>query len=111
MSSSLGLYNNLGRTVIKDFSNLDEASLRTESTIAEKAPEKSFVDYLKEGVSEVNNMQKVADSKATDLAVGRSENLHDAMLAMTQAELSFNFMVQVRNKALDAYSQIMSMPV
>jgi flagellar hook-basal body complex protein FliE len=33
------------------------------------------------------------------------------MLAATQAELSFNLMVQVRNKALEAYNEIMRMPV
>jgi flagellar hook-basal body complex protein FliE len=115
MSSSVGLYNNLGKRVVKDLEALTqelnlEQSGKTSQQETTKG-QKSFVDFLKEGVTEVNNLQVSADAKATDLATGKSENLHETMLAMSQAELSFNFMVQVRNKALDAYNQIMNMPV
>jgi flagellar hook-basal body complex protein FliE len=47
----------------------------------------------------------------TELASGKTGNIHETMLAATQAELSFNLMVQVRNKALEAYNEIMRMPV
>jgi flagellar hook-basal body complex protein FliE len=71
----------------------------------------SFIDHLKEAVDEVNQSQITADKKATDLATGKETNIHDTMLSATQAELSFNLMVQVRNKALEAYQEIMRMPV
>lgn len=71
----------------------------------------SFVDLLKDGIKEVNESQKVADKKASDVATGRSGELHEAMLSASQAELTFNLMVQVRNKALEAYQDIMRMPV
>ena len=71
----------------------------------------SFYDHLKEAVSEVNLSQIETDKKATDLANGKDTNIHDTMLAASQAELSFNLMVQVRNKALEAYQEIMRMPV
>ncbi|RZA14668.1 MAG: flagellar hook-basal body complex protein FliE, partial [Proteobacteria bacterium] len=51
------------------------------------------------------------DKKATDLANGKDTNIHETMLASSQAELSFNMMVQVRNKALSAYQEIMRMPI
>ncbi len=72
---------------------------------------KSFMDHLKNGINEVNESHRVADQMATEVATGKNQNLHEAMLAMTQTELSFNFMVQVRNKALEAYQEIMRMPV
>lgn len=71
----------------------------------------SFYDHLKEAVTEVNQLQVESDKKATDLANGKDTNIHETMLSASQAELSFNLMVQVRNKALEAYQEIMRMPV
>lgn len=71
----------------------------------------SFLDHLQESVKNVNQMQVDADKLSVDVATGASGNLHEAMLAMSQAQLGFNFMVQVRNKALEAYSEVMRMQV
>ena len=82
--------------------------------ISSSTPQKSgqsFVDLLKDGIKEVNDTQKVADKKAADIATGKSGELHEAMLSASQAELTFNLMVQMRNKALEAYQDIMRMPV
>ena len=72
---------------------------------------KSFIDVLKEGIGEVADLQRKADIKTTEVATGKSGDLHEAMLAATQAELSFNLMVQIRNKALEAYQDVIRMPV
>lgn len=71
----------------------------------------SFMEHLKAGLSEVNDLQKRADTMAMDLASGKNDNLHETMLATTQAELTFNLMVQLRNRALEAYQEVMRMPV
>jgi flagellar hook-basal body complex protein FliE len=71
----------------------------------------SFADHLRESVRDVNGMSKTADRMGMELSTGKTGNIHDTMLAATQAELSFNLMVQLRNKALEAYSEVMRMPV
>jgi flagellar hook-basal body complex protein FliE len=71
----------------------------------------SFMDHLSEGINEVNQMQKKSDAMSMGLSSGKSENLHETMIATTQAELSFNLMVQIRNRALEAYQEVMRMPV
>ena len=71
----------------------------------------SFIDHVREGVNEVNSIQKKADVMATDLASGKNQNLHETMLSATHAELSFNLMVAIRNKALEAYQEVMRMQV
>ncbi|MBC7532129.1 MAG: flagellar hook-basal body complex protein FliE [Oligoflexus sp.] len=71
----------------------------------------SFADHLKAAIEEVNADQVTADKKATNLANGKDTNIHETMLASSEAELGFNMMVQVRNKALAAYQEIMRMPV
>lgn len=71
----------------------------------------SFMDHLQAGISEVNQMQKTSDKMAMEVASGKSENLHETMIAATQAEIGFNLMVQLRNRALEAYQEVMRMQV
>ena len=82
---------------------------------AEKSKDKgsgmSFADHLQKAIHEVNQKSQQADRMGMEMATGKSESIHETMLAATQAELSFNLMVQLRNKALEAYSEIMRMPV
>lgn len=77
----------------------------------ETGNEKSFMEHLKESVKTVNEMSVTADKMATNLATGKSENIHETMLSLSQAEIGFKLMVQVRNKALEAYQEIMRMQV
>lgn len=70
-----------------------------------------FAAYLKNSFDEVNKSLQSADKLATDLAVGKNENLHEAMIGMEKAEASFKLLVQVRNRALEAYHEIMRMQV
>jgi len=79
---------------------------------AESGPSKtSFSDHLMDSIKQVDSMQKTADTMATDLVSGKSENIHETMLAASHAELSFNLMVQIRNKGLEAYQEVMRMQV
>ena len=71
----------------------------------------SFMDHLQSNVQDINKSQLQSDKMSMELSTGQSTNIHETMLAASQAELSFNLMVQVRNKALEAYNEIMRMPV
>lgn len=74
-------------------------------------PKKGFMTFLEESVNDVNQQNKIADKMAADIATGKSENLHETMLAVSHAELSLKMMVQVRNKVLEAYQDVMRMQV
>jgi flagellar hook-basal body complex protein FliE len=80
-------------------------------TTAVKAVEQDFANMLTNLVSDVNNQKQAADMAIQDVHAGRATNLHDTMIAMEQAEISLRFMVQVRNKAMEAYQEIMRMQV
>ncbi len=71
----------------------------------------SFMDLLKNGIQEVNDASKDADKKSMDLASGKSSNIHETMLAVTKAELGFDMMVQMRNKAIESYQEVMRMQI
>ena len=67
----------------------------------------SFADFLKGSVEKVNTMQKEADQAVQDLLVGKDQNIHQVMIAVEKANLSLNMMMQVRNKLMNAYEEIM----
>ncbi len=67
--------------------------------------------FFNELVSKVNDMQVKSDKSIQGLASGENKNLHEVMIEVEKASISFQFMTQVRNKALDAYQEIMRMQV
>jgi flagellar hook-basal body complex protein FliE len=71
----------------------------------------SFGDMLKNAISTVNEVQKQSDNEIQKLMTGQAEDLHTTMIAVEKADLSFQLMMQVRNKIVQAYQQIMSMQV
>ena len=76
-----------------------------------KAKEGSFGDVLKSSLAEVNRLQKQADAAITELAKGDKVSLHETMIAMEQADVSFKLMMEVRNKIVEAYQEIMRIQV
>ncbi|MBW2057128.1 MAG: flagellar hook-basal body complex protein FliE [Deltaproteobacteria bacterium] len=73
--------------------------------------EKSFGQILKESIEEVNRLQGAADHAIEELTVGGTKNIHETMIALEKAEISFKLMLQVRNKILEAYHEVMRMNV
>lgn len=74
-------------------------------------PSATFTQAIKEAAGEVNSLQGQADKMAVNLASGDVEDVHKAMLAMQKAKLALDFTIQVRNKVIDAYQEIMRLQV
>jgi len=72
---------------------------------------KSFADTLKEAVGNVNELQKSSDKSMQALATGKTDNVADVMISAEKAEIALKVMVQVRNKIIDAYQEVMKMQV
>lgn len=71
----------------------------------------SFGKLLKESMAQVNALQHEADTSIQSLATGGTATLHDTMLAVQKADLSFRLMMQVRNKIVEAYQEVLRMSV
>lgn len=71
----------------------------------------SFADMLKDAVGKVNTMQKQADTKMTELATGKTDNIQDVLVTTEKADIAMRLMVNIRNKVIDAYQEIMKMQV
>ena len=72
---------------------------------------RGFRNAVEKAVAEGNNLQHQADDLAVKLATGDVEDVHKAMIAMNKAKLALDFTIQVRNKVVEAYQEIMRMQV
>ena len=96
------------RDIQREATNAGAQSAKEQSKQTENGM--SFAEHLEQTIKDVNQKSQKADRMSMEMATGRSENIHETMLAATQAELSFNLLVQLRNKALEAYTEVMRMP-
>jgi flagellar hook-basal body complex protein FliE len=69
-----------------------------------------FQKILKRSIEEVDGLAKEANHSVQEMIAGRLD-VHQAMIAMEQANISFRLMVQVRNKMMAAYDEIMRMQI
>jgi flagellar hook-basal body complex protein FliE len=71
----------------------------------------TFSEVLEKSLDQVNTYQTQADTAIKELVAGRTKNIHETMLAIERADSSLKLAMQVRNKILDAYREIMRMQV
>ena len=70
-----------------------------------------FVDSLKSAIGKVNDTQLEAGRAVEALMTGETQDLHRTMVALQQADVSFQLMMQIRNKLVAAYEEIQRMQV
>ena len=71
----------------------------------------SFADTLAQSLDKVNTLQEKADVAIQDFITGVTRNIHETMLAVGKADLAFRLTMQVRNKMVEAYQEVMRMQV
>lgn len=71
----------------------------------------SFSEYLTNALSDVSKLQNQSEALSQALALGETDNLHQVMIASEKAEMALQFTIQIRNKLIDAYQEIMRMNV
>lgn len=81
------------------------------SSLSESSGDVSFADTLKNAINQVNEIQQVSNKKMQDLSIGKTDNVADVMITAEKADIAMRVMVQVRNKVIDAYNEIMRMQV
>ena len=102
-----GIYGSMAQKGVRLSPDLEKAVGATSATPASQ----DFGDLLTKKIEQVDELQKTADQAAVDFASGKSRNLHETVLAMEMAETSLRMMVTVRNKAVEAYQEVMRMPI
>jgi flagellar hook-basal body complex protein FliE len=72
---------------------------------------KDFSQVMRDAVKEINQLQTNADEAIAKVQLDNTANIHEAMIALEQAGISFRALMQVRNKIVDAYQEVMRMQV
>jgi len=94
----------LGSIFVKDANLQVHVPEPLEAGNLEKAH--SFKNVLARYLEDVNTLQHDADAQVQRLVAGETENLHEVMLAMDEAQTAFDLMMQVRNQLVENYKEI-----
>ena len=89
--------------VIENRKSLQRVSLNSQSG--------SFGDMIRDAINSVDQASKTADKQVEDVVSGKSENIHEVMISLQKAQLSFQLMLEVRNKAIEAYQELSRMQI
>jgi flagellar hook-basal body complex protein FliE len=88
---------------------------QTEREIAKQAVNKtpggSFGNYLEASLNEINKLHQKADLAAKRLMTGEDKDIHNTMIAAQKADISFQLLMQIRNKIISAYDEIRRMQI
>ena len=105
-------------TQIRELPGLDQAGPASKIADAAKAAPsfstgaaKPAANPISSAVADVNAKMQTADTETTKLLTGESTNVHQAVIAMQEAGVAFSLMVEVRNKLVDSYQELMRMQV
>ncbi len=98
--------------MVKELSGLTSGMTPADGLKAKgPAPEKGFGEYLTESLKKVGELQQDADAAVAQIAQGGETGIQEAMVAIEKADVSFKLMMEVRQKILDAYQEVMRMQV
>ena len=75
------------------------------------APKTSFADQLKNAVAEVDGLQTRREEMVEKMVTGEATEVHDVMIAAKESQLAFELLLEIRNKLLESYQEIMRMQV
>lgn len=70
-----------------------------------------FADTLSAMIEQVDGSSKAAMQSVEDIVAGKEGNLHEAMASVEEASLSFQLMLEIRNKLLESYQELMRMQI
>ncbi len=77
----------------------------------ESTPTVSFGEYLQSALGQVSELEETANQLKNDFAMGKTDNISDVLIASEKATIALQFTMQIRNKLLDAYTEIMRMQI
>jgi flagellar hook-basal body complex protein FliE len=97
--------------IIKSVDLVNPAGSLSNSNPTKETQQGDFSTHLKNALGDVNDLQQKADQAIQQLAGEGKGDLQETMIALEKADVSFRLMMQIRNKVLEAYQEIMRMQV
>jgi flagellar hook-basal body complex protein FliE len=89
----------------------NQLDLKSNLSINDTKTKTSFSETLKQAIEQVNQSQIESDNMTEALATGKNVELHDVMITAQKASVTMSLAIEVRNKAIEAYQEMMRMQV
>lgn len=96
---------------IGGFNAISPSMFETNKVQGEDSNGMGFAEYLKDALNKTNDLQLDSAKLTDDFAVGKTDNIHQVMIAAEKADIALQFTMQIRNKILDAYNEIMRIQI
>lgn len=96
---------------INSLAPYSQSPLKAADTSDVSQAKAGFGDVLSSTLKSVNSAQAAGDAAIEKLQAGDAKHLHEVMIAVEEADVSLRMLVQMRNKALTAYEEIMRMQI
>lgn len=91
---------------ITNLAGVGTADLLKQKQKIESTGGEQFAQQLKSAINEVNELQVEKEGAVADIATGQVKDLHQAAIAIGKAEINMKLMLEIRNKALNAYKEL-----
>ena len=90
---------------------ISNESTKINPTVTSADAQQTFANSLKDAIAKVNDQQIQSDTMTEKLINGGNVDLHEVMIASQKASITLNATMEVRNKVIEAYQEIMRMSV
>ena len=94
---------------INSLPNINPVPGNTNSVGKTSETKTSFSDVINDAIDKVNNLQVESSQMTDDFLTGKADDIHSVIIAGSKADLALQMTLQVRNKVMEAYKEIMNM--
>jgi len=96
---------------INSLTGIGTSDILTQKSKTPSVGGEQFAEHLKSALNEANELQVEKEVAVSDIATGQVKDLHQAALAIGKAEINMKLMLEIRNKALNAYKELGRTPL
>ncbi len=104
---SISSINSIGGNVLKEINGLSKSTVSLDSSNKTEDAGKSFMDTIKDSIKNMEETQVDANNKVTSLIGGEESDLAAVIISAQKAEINMQLTLQIRNKLIEAYQEIM----
>lgn len=104
---SISSINSIGGNVLKEINGLSKSAIDLDSSNKTEDASKSFLDTIKDSIKNMQETQVDTDSKIANLVGGGGSDFADIIISAQKAEINMQLTLQIRNKLIEAYQEIM----
>lgn len=96
---------------IQGINSINDIVASSARTVGKANDSVNFKDLLMDALNNVNTLEQESAKMTEDFIAGRTDDIHSVLIASEKASISLQFIMEVRNKVIEAYQEIMRMQI